>query len=88
MNMHSDYVFNEDKMYILLEEFSDYLQTLNYAAHTINSYSKDLREYFGFLESKNILLSDADHVREDMTEGKDYVIYTKESIKNKNEKRI
>lgn len=61
MNMHTDYVFKDEKVYVLLDEFSDYLQTLNFAAHTINSYNKDLKEYFNFLESKNILLDNADH---------------------------
>lgn len=69
MNMHTDYVFKDEKVYVLLDEFSDYLQTLNFAAHTINSYNKDLKEYFNFLESKNILLDNADHysVREYLT---------------------
>ena len=39
-----------DYIYFLLDDFSDYLQTLNYAAFTINSYNKDLREYIRFLE--------------------------------------
>ncbi|MBW5398158.1 tyrosine-type recombinase/integrase [Brachyspira pilosicoli] len=45
----------------LLEEFADYLQTLNYAAHTINSYTKDLKEYIKFLEDNNIDFNDATH---------------------------
>lgn len=45
----------------LLDEFSDYLQTLNYAAFTINSYNKDLREYFKFLKRKKISFEDASH---------------------------
>lgn len=47
--------------YFLLDEFSDYLQTLNYAAFTINSYNKDLREYIRFLQKKNIDFEDANH---------------------------
>lgn len=68
MNMKNYNVFN-DKVYILLEEFSDYLQTLNFAAHTINSYNKDLKEYLDFLSNNNILLEEADHysVREYLT---------------------
>lgn len=61
MNMHNDYVFNDDKINILLEEFSDNLKTLNYAAHTINSYNKDLKDYLNFIEIKNISLENADH---------------------------
>lgn len=45
----------------ILEEFADYLQTLNYAAHTINSYTKDLKEYIKFLEDNNIDFNDATH---------------------------
>ena len=45
----------------LLEEFADYLQTLNYATHTINSYTKDLKEYIKFLEDNNIDFNDATH---------------------------
>ena len=45
----------------LLEEFADYLQTLNYAVHTINSYTKDLKEYIKFLEDNNIDFNDATH---------------------------
>ena len=45
----------------LLEEFADYLQTLNYAAHTINSYTKDLKEYIKFLEDNNIDFNDTTH---------------------------
>ncbi|MEI0531166.1 tyrosine-type recombinase/integrase [Brachyspira pilosicoli] len=45
----------------LLEEFADYLQTLNYAAHTINSYTKDLKEYIKFLEDNNINFNEATH---------------------------
>ncbi len=68
MNMQNYNVFN-DKVYILLEEFSDYLQTLNFAAHTINSYNKDLKEYLDFLSNNNIFLEEADHysVREYLT---------------------
>lgn len=51
----------EDYYDYLLDEFGDYLQTLNYAAFTINSYNKDLREYFKFLRKKNISLEDASH---------------------------
>ena len=53
----SDYEYT----YFLLDEFSDYLQTLNYAAFTINSYNKDLREYIRFLQKKNIYFEDANH---------------------------
>ena len=53
----SDYEYT----YFLLDEFSDYLQTLNYAAFTINSYNKDLREYIRFLQKKNITFEDANH---------------------------
>ena len=53
----SDYEYT----YFLLDEFSDYLQTLNYAAFTINSYNKDLREYIKFLKKKNIDFKDANH---------------------------
>ena len=53
----SDYEYT----YFLLDEFSDYLQTLNYAAFTINSYNKDLREYIRFLQKKNIDFEDANH---------------------------
>ncbi len=53
----SDYEY----IYFLLDEFSDYLQTLNYAAFTINSYNKDLREYIRFLQKKNIDFEDANH---------------------------
>ena len=53
----SDYEY----IYFLLDEFSDYLQTLNYAAFTINSYNKDLREYIRFLKKKNIDFEDANH---------------------------
>ena len=53
----SDYEYT----YFLLDEFSDYLQTLNYAAFTINSYNKDLREYIKFLKKKNIDFEDANH---------------------------
>ena len=58
-----------EEIYILLNEFSDYLHTLNFAAHTINSYNKDLKEYIKFLNSKNINLLEADHytVREYLT---------------------
>lgn len=45
----------------LLEEFADYLQTLNYAVHTINSYTKDLKEYIKFLEDNDIDFNDATH---------------------------
>lgn len=45
----------------LIDEFSDYLQTLNFAAFTINSYNKDLREYIRFLQKKNIDFEDANH---------------------------
>ena len=50
-----------DYIYFLLDDFSDYLQTLNYAAFTINSYNKDLREYIRFLEKRNIAFEEADH---------------------------
>ncbi|MEI0611653.1 tyrosine-type recombinase/integrase [Brachyspira pilosicoli] len=50
-----------DELENLLEEFADYLQTLNYAAHTINSYTKDLKEYIKFLEDNNIDFNDATH---------------------------
>ena len=50
-----------DYIYFLLDDFSDYLQTLNYAAFTINSYNKDLREYIKFLEKRNIAFEEADH---------------------------
>ena len=53
----SDYEYT----YFLLDEFSDYLQTLNYAAFTINSYNKDLREYIRFLKKKNIGFEEANH---------------------------
>ena len=53
--------FTKNKFYDFLEEFCDYLQTLNFAAHTINSYNKDLKEYAKFLEIKNISIDDADH---------------------------
>ena len=53
----SDYEYT----YFLLDEFSDYLQPLNYAAFTINSYNKDLREYIRFLQKKNIYFEDANH---------------------------
>lgn len=55
----SDYDY--DYVYFLLDEFSDYLQTLNYAAFTINSYNKDLKEYIRFLKKKNIAFENANH---------------------------
>ncbi|MEI0446936.1 tyrosine-type recombinase/integrase [Brachyspira intermedia] len=73
MNMQNDYVFNDEKIYVLLEEFSDYLQTLNFAAHTINSYNKDLKEYFQFLHNKNIPLDEANHYTV-----RDYLTFLKE----------
>ena len=51
----------KNKFSDFLEEFCDYLQTLNFAAHTINSYNKDLKEYLKFLEIKNISIEEADH---------------------------
>ena len=53
----SDYEY----IYFLLDEFSDYLQTLNYAAFTINSYNKDLRKFIRFLKKKDIAFEEANH---------------------------
>lgn len=60
MNLNSEKSVYE-YAYFLLDEFSDYLQTLNYAAFTINSYNKDLREFITFLKKRNILFEEANH---------------------------
>lgn len=60
MNLNSEKSVYE-YTYFLLDEFSDYLQTLNYAAFTINSYNKDLREFITFLKKRNILFEEANH---------------------------
>ena len=52
---------NMNELEDILDKFGDYLQTLNYAAHTINSYTKDLKEYIKFLEDNNIDFNDANH---------------------------
>ena len=52
---------NMNELEDILDKFGDYLQTLNYAAHTINSYTKDLKEYIKFLEDNNIDFNDATH---------------------------
>ena len=60
MNMKSDYIL-PNNVSIILEEFSDYLQTLNYAPHTINSYNKDIKEFIKFIMEKHIKITEADH---------------------------
>ncbi len=60
MNLNSEKSVYE-YAYFLLDEFSDYLQTLDYAAFTINSYNKDLREFITFLKKRNILFEEANH---------------------------
>lgn len=59
--MESSIVAKEGFNEFVLDEFSDYLQNLGYAVHTINSYNKDLKEYIKFIEGKGITFSNADH---------------------------
>ncbi len=47
---------------LVLCNFCDYLEQLGYAAHTINSYNKDLKEYIRFILEKNEVFSKADHM--------------------------
>ncbi len=45
---------------VILNKFCDYLENLGYAAHTINSYNKDLREYIAFINNKDYIFMNAD----------------------------
>lgn len=59
--MDTNSAVKDDFSDFVLDEFSDYLQNLGFAVHTINSYNKDLREYIKFIERKGIDFIDADH---------------------------
>ena len=61
MNCSVEKINKNEEFNLILNEFSDYLHTLNFAAHTINSYNKDIREYIKFINSKNIYILEADH---------------------------